>query len=210
MLRFKSKELSFIISVWYFGKHTQAESNLHKRNPCRQRLGRNQNLGLQGAFQPGCWGSVPAVTSTAVLELGKAVVWQREKKQQLLPSPWLVQSALDKVTGLGQLHFLQSELLLEMALNFAYNMLSQGVLLTLISSFLSPAPFLSSAWNVSWGFDSFYLIISSFCMEDCWAPCSEVTTSLEFLNICLPSYLLRCQTLDISLPSTPHPVSVMV
>lgn len=62
MLRFKSKELSFIISVWYFRKQARAESNLHKRYPGRQRLGRNPNL---GSFQSGCWGSVPAVTSTA-------------------------------------------------------------------------------------------------------------------------------------------------
>lgn len=206
MLRFKSKKLSFIISVWYFGKHAQAESDLHKR----QRLGRNENWGLQGSFQPGCWASVTAVTNTAECWLWGKQWFDKGKKQQLLPSPWLVQSALDKAAALGQLHFLQSELLLEVALNFVYNMLSLGVLLTLISPFLSPVPFLSSAWNVSWGFDSFYLIISSFCMEDCWAPCSEVTTSLEFLNICLPSYLLWCQTLDISLPSTPHPVSVMM
>lgn len=111
---------------------------------------------------------------------------------------------MDRVAGLEQLHFLQSEVLLEMIWNSAYNMLSQGAILPLISSFLSHIPFPSSAWKVSWRFDRFYLIISSFYMEDCWAPYSEVTTIPEFLNICLPSYLLQCWTLDISfLPPPP-------
>lgn len=210
MLRFKAKELSFIISIWYFRKHAQAESNLHKRYPCRLWLSRNENSGLQGSFEPRYWGCCHCCNKhSRVLVLGKAVVWQREKKQQLSAQPLAGTKCTGQSSRTGETSFPP----VWPSAGDAFKLWLQhavSVLLTLISSFLSPVPFLSSAWNVSWGFDSFYLIISSFCMEDCWAPYSEVTTSLEFLNICLPSYLLWCQTLDISLPSAPHPVSVVV
>lgn len=70
--------------------------------------------------------AVTAVTNTA-----ECWCWEKQwfdkgkRSSSFLPSPWLVQSALDKVAGLGKLHFLQSDLLLEMPLNFGYNMLSQ-------------------------------------------------------------------------------------
>lgn len=70
--------------------------------------------------------AVTAVTNTA-----ECWCWEKQwfdkgkRSSSFLPSPWLVQSALDEVAGLGKLHFLQCDLLLEMPLNFGYNMLSQ-------------------------------------------------------------------------------------